>query len=60
MSTKRLPDFSKTQLQNHRYYQYALVDISIADTLHADPDDTQIGNLFVVDGQHGLRRAAGG
>lgn len=39
--------------------QYALVDVSIADTLHTDPDDTRVSNLFVVDGQHGLRRAAG-
>lgn len=39
--------------------QNAFVDVSIADTLHADPDDAQVGDLLVVDGQRGLRGAAG-
>lgn len=44
----------------HRHsHQYALVDVSVADALHADPDDARIIDLLVVDGQSGLRRAAG-
>lgn len=39
--------------------QYALIDVSIADTLHTDSDDTRVGHLFVVDRQRNLRRAAG-
>lgn len=56
---KKLADLRNTGSQNHRPYQYALVDVSIADTLHTDPDDTRVRNLFIVDGQRGLRRAAG-
>lgn len=40
-------------------HQYALVDVSVADALHADPDDARIIDLFVVDGQRGLRTAVG-
>lgn len=54
-----LTDLGNTRIQNHGGYQNALVDVSIADTLHADPDDARVSNLFVVDGQHGLRGAAG-
>lgn len=39
--------------------QYALIDVSIADTLHTDPDDTRVSNLFVVNRQRSPRRAAG-
>lgn len=42
-----------------RPHQYALVDVPVADRLHADPDDTRVGDLFVVDRQRGRRRAAG-
>lgn len=38
-------------------HQYALVDVPIADALHADPDDARVRNLFVVEGL--LWRAAG-
>ncbi len=55
----RLAGVRKTRLHIHRPYQYALVDVSIADTLHADPNDTRVSDLFVVDGQRGLRGAAG-
>lgn len=56
-----LADLTNKRLQNHPHpYQYALVDVSVADTLNTDPDDTWVSNLFVVDGQSGLRRAAGG
>lgn len=40
-------------------HQYALVDVSVADTLHADPDDARVIDLLVVDGQRSLRRIAG-
>lgn len=44
----------------HSYpHQYALVDVSVADALHADPDDARVIDLLVVDGQRGLGRAAG-
>ena len=49
-------DLRNTSLLNHCSHQYALVDVPIADGLHADPDDTRVGHLLVVDGQHGLRR----
>lgn len=42
-----------------RPHQYALVDVSVADALHTDPDDAWVINLLVVDGQRGRRRAAG-
>ena len=64
--TKKLADLKKkkkkkiTKLQNHHPHQYALVDVASADALHTDPDDTWVSNLFVVDGQRSLRRAAGG
>lgn len=40
-------------------HQDALVDVPVADALHTDPDDAGVINLLVVDGQRGLRRAAG-
>lgn len=39
--------------------QYALVDVSVAERLHTDPDDTGVSDLLVVNRQHSLRRAAG-
>lgn len=42
-----------------RPHQYALVDVPVADALHADPDDAGVIDLLVVDGQRGLRGAAG-
>lgn len=49
----------KIPLRSISSHQYALVDVSVADALHADPDDARVGNLFVVEGLRGLRRAAG-
>lgn len=46
-------------LHERRPHQYALVDVPVADRLHADPDDTRVSDLLVVDRQRGLRRAAG-
>lgn len=43
-----------------RPHQDALVDVPVADALHTDPDDAGVIDLLVVDGQRGLRRAAGG
>jgi len=40
-------------------HQDALVDAPVAHGLHADPDDTRVGHLPVVDGQPGPRGAAG-
>lgn len=54
-----LTDLRSPRLHNFQPYQYALIDVSIADALHTDPDDTRVGHLFVVDRQRSLRRAAG-
>lgn len=45
--------------KQHCSYQNALVDVSIADGLHADSDYTRVSTLFVVKGQRGRRGAAG-
>lgn len=59
LNRKKLADLRKTGLHNQWPHQYALVNVSVADALHTDPDDACVSNLLVVDGQRGRRRAAG-
>lgn len=59
LNGKKLADLRRTELHNQCSHQNALVNVSIADALHTDPDDAWVSNLLVVDRQRNRRRAAG-